>query len=279
MVVGGGSRLAAQLRRRLPPGSLYVSRHGGLGDASDHRVDAYDAIPPELFDGIACVVNCVGLHKAAPDLLRRINVALPTSLAATARDRGVSRFIHVSSFSIYGDAAVIDRTTPECPTSPYGRSKCEADHALMALDAPGFATTLLRLPMLYDAGSLGKLGQLLRAWRALRFVPVPAGDVERAMIGRELAAEIVAHLIAAPRRGVVLAADPEPFAYRRAAAVRQEALGRLVLPAALTSLARRAAPALAARLLGDSRLSEQANLAIELGLASRLYADIAAARL
>lgn len=278
LVVGGGSRLAMALRPRLPADSVYVSRRP-TGRGEERIVADYAAVPPALFAETACVINCVGTSGGAAEQMHRLNVEVPAVLAGAARAAGVRHFIHVSSFSVYGAAETIDRSTPERPDTAYGRSKAEGDSRLLALAGDGFGVTLLRLPMLYDEGSLGKLGRLLRLWRRVGIVPVPESDVRRAMIGMELAAEVIARLVHAPRHGVVLAADPQHFSYRGVQGARPERLLRLVIPQPAADLARRGFPALARRLFGNSCVPAESNLAVELGLSSRLYADIAAARL
>lgn len=278
LVVGGGSRLAGALAAHLPGNTVFVARRP-CGLPGERLVAGYADLPDELFPGADCVINCVGISKGPTDLLHRVNETLPAGIAESARRAGVARFIHVSSFSVYGKAETVAAATPEQPGSAYGRSKLAGDRRLLALARCGFGVTVLRLPMLYEAGSLGKLGAMLRAWRRLRLMPVPRGDVRRAMIGVELAAEILARLVREPRDGVILAADPQPFSYQQARAARPEPLHPLALPVPLTALARVAAPALARRLFASSDLPARDNLAIELGLPSRLYADIAAARL
>lgn len=147
---------------------------------------------------------------------------------------------------------------------------------MLALSDDRFAVTILRLPLIYDRDTPGKLGQLLRWWIRAGMVPVPAGDVTRAMIGVDLAAEVVARRIADARTEIVFAADPQPFTYRDAARARPERLRRWPIPRALARMVERAAPAIGSRLFADSRLADADNLAIRYRLPSRLYRDIAA---
>lgn len=276
LVIGGGSRIAHALVPHLGDRVRWVSRRTS-GRAGELCVTDYDAIPASAFDGIECAINCVGISEGGREALDHVNVALAARFASAAKAGGVRHFIHISSFSVYGGAEWIDRTTPVAPVSDYGRSKLAADNALAALDDTLFGVTLLRLPLIYAVDRPGKLGRLLRLWRRLHVMPVPAGDIARAMISVELAAEVIARLVAAPRRGIVFAADPIPFAYARTAAVRpRDGLRRVSVPRLATAIAARLAPGLGMRLFADSRLSDEDNLAIEYRLASRLYDDIAA---
>ncbi|MDR6151867.1 nucleoside-diphosphate-sugar epimerase [Sphingomonas sp. SORGH_AS742] len=183
--------------------------------------------------------------------------------------------IHISSFSVYGGARTIDRTTAERPTGDYGRSKLAADRALRDLATPDFDVTLLRLPLVYGGRTRGKLEQLIGLWSRLGILPVPAADVRRAMIGVDLSAQVVLQLIDAPETHVVLAADPSPFTYSGVVQVRP-GLRRLPLGQAVTRLVERLAPGIGSRLFADSALADRDNAAIRYGLSSRLYRDIAA---
>lgn len=279
LVVGGGSRIAIALGARLGAEAAFVSRRATrrpLGLA----VDDYGSIPAAAFEGVRCVVNCVGISEGSREALTAVNVEVPRQIAGAAKAAGVPHMIHISSFSVYGPARHIDRATSPAPASDYGRSKLSGDTALLALADPGFAVTILRLPLIYGVDSLGKLGQLLRLWRRVRVLPVPRADVSRAMISVDLSAATIAQLATAePRAGVAFAADPRPFTYAETMQARPEALHRLPLPRPVTDFFERAMPAIGTRLFMNSQLAEADNLAIEFGLASQLYRDIAAADL
>lgn len=277
MVVGGTSRIGAALVPYIGASARWVSRRK-TDRVQEVCVTDYADISPDMFDGIECVVNCVGASKGRD--LDRINVALPVKVATLAKSAGVRRFIHISSFSVYGGAQWIDRSTRPLPLSDYGRSKLAGDTALAAMMDAAFGVTLLRLPLIYGTDSLGKLGQLLKLWRRAGRMLVPVDDISRSMIGVELSAAIIAKLIEEPRWGVVFAADPRPFNYADTIRARPDDNLRL-LPLApwAVSLVARVAPSVGTRLFADSRLSDDANLAIEYGLKSRLYDDIAVADL
>lgn len=278
LVAGGGSRIAASLAPLLGDRARFVVRRP-TGLARETIVEDYGDIPADLFEGAKCVINCVGVSNGDPELIQRINVDMPLALARKARAAGVGRLIHISSFSVYGGARLIDARTPVAPVSAYGRSKLAADVGLLDLADSGFAVAALRLPLIYGRNSFGKLGQLLKLWTRLRVLPVPAADVSRAMIGTDLCAEIIARLSVEPRAGVLFAADPEPFTYAGVAAARPEHLARFPLPRPAIRTLQALAPAIAAQLFADSHLADADNLAVDYGLVSRLYRDIAEADL
>lgn len=275
LIVGAGSRIGAHLVHQLGGRAVPVSRRAGGLDA-EILVENYAALPSHAFRGVERIVNCVGVTVGPAEKLDRVNVALPVRIAELARDAGVRQFVHVSSFSVYGNAEEINRATIPAPIGDYGRSKLAADRALMLLATPNFTVTSLRLPLVYASDTLGKLGQLIRLWSRVRFLPIPPGDINRAMIAADLAAEVLARLVSRPPiGGVLFAADPMPFTYHGAARSRTETLVALPLPSIGIAAARRLAPKYANRLLADSQLSVADNLTVDFGLSSRLYRDIA----
>ncbi|MDG5973019.1 NAD-dependent epimerase/dehydratase family protein (plasmid) [Sphingomonas paucimobilis] len=274
LVIGGGSRIAALLADHLGDRAACVTRRP-TGRDDDILVADYADVPPTCFAGRRCVVNCVGTSEGDAATLEQVNVTTPLAIARAARDAGVRHMIHISSFSVYGGARTIDRTTAERPTGDYGRSKLAADRALRDLATPDFDVTLLRLPLVYGGRTRGKLEQLIGLWSRLGILPVPAADVRRAMIGVDLSAQVVLQLIDAPETHVVLAADPSPFTYSGVVQVRP-GLRRLPLGQAVTRLVERLAPGIGSRLFADSALADRDNAAIRYGLSSRLYRDIAA---
>lgn len=274
LIFGGGSRIAAALAPLLTNDTGFVSRRPS-GHSNEVLVDGYEAISGEQLEGIDCVVNCVGTSDGSASLLQQVNVDIPLTLANRARAAGVRRFVHVSSFSVYGYASQIDAHTPAAPRSAYGASKLAADTVLLQMSDRNFTVAILRLPLIYECRSPGKLGRLLAFWQRARVFPIPPSDVRRAMISAEMAAAVIARLTADERAGILLAADPVPFSYREAARARRESLFTLPIPQWLIRMLHAAQPAMAARLFSDSRLAEDENLAVDYALATTLYSDIA----
>jgi nucleoside-diphosphate-sugar epimerase len=274
LVIGGGSRIARVLSRILDPAPQVVQRRLGEPHANYFLVDSYDYVPAGAFVGATCVINCVGISKGDEASFNHVNVELPFRIAEMAKAAGVRQMIHISSFSVYGHAKLVSASTATAPSSAYGWSKLCGDERLLTLADEHFAMSILRLPLVYGGGSNGKLERLMRWWMRLCVLPVPIGDVSRAMIGVDLAAEVIAALSHAPRPGIFLAADPHPFAYATAARASGNRLACLPIPRVMTDLVERAVPAIGTRLFADSRLDDIDNLAVEYGLVSRLVADI-----
>jgi UDP-glucuronate 4-epimerase len=91
---------------------------------------------PDHLDGVDAVLHLAAVPgvraNRAPAALRATNVELPDRLSAAAAERG-TRFVFVSSSSVYGDAPVLP--TPEdaaaTPLNPYAESKVAAEAAVL----------------------------------------------------------------------------------------------------------------------------------------------------
>lgn len=86
----------------------------------------------------------------------RINYAGSVFLASLARQAGVSRFVYMSSCSVYGDAGdeLVTEESPPRPQTIYAscKQRVETDVSLLADDGPdGFSPTFLRNATAYGA--------------------------------------------------------------------------------------------------------------------------------
>jgi UDP-glucose 4-epimerase len=248
--------------------------------ASERQVADYADIGPVELAGFDVVINCAGAVAGSSAELDRANVDLPRSLARACCEAGVEALIHVSSFAVYGDARTISSTSPPNPRSEYGRSKLRGDEALLELtDGTGPTVILVRLPAIVDpAKPDGKVARLVRAWRGVGIMPMPLGDIRRSMISARLASRVLSAVSVGAASQVLLAADPEPFSYGRAAEAIGKAAGARVrtlpLPGAALIPLRILAPSLYSSLYGDSVLEPSSNVAA--GWDSDLYETIEA---
>ena len=262
-LIGGGSRSARaflRLSRASAPDieSIVFVRHpdSDADRAGTVVVPDYAAITAEMIGDCAAVVNFVGTARASGESeYRRVNAALAHQLAETARAAGVSHFIHLSSLSVYGGAERVDEDTPLRPASAYGRSKLEAELLLSRLDGPAFSVALLRIPIIYGAGSPSKLTQLAALWRLVRFLPVPDPLPRRSIISYDNLAAILVYLLRTPRSGAVLAADPQPFTFELLRDALPFRTWILPLPPFLFMPVRAIAPALHASLFASMEIS------------------------
>lgn len=109
------------------------------------------------------IVHCAALSRAAaceadPAGAHSINVEVPAQLASWAAASG-ARLVHVSTDLVFGGADAPDggfgEDSEPAPVSEYGRTKLEAERAVMAASP---AATVARLPLLYGDSAGRELG-------------------------------------------------------------------------------------------------------------------------
>ncbi len=136
--------------------------------------------------GIDAVIHLAGRVHMMQELLldplaeyRKVNVAGTQRLAAQARDAGVRRLVYVSSVKVNGDHTVQPFTETDLPVAsndPYGRSKLEAEQALLDLHAAGtFEVVIVRPTLVYGPGVKANFLQLVRL--VDRGWPLPFGRI------------------------------------------------------------------------------------------------------
>ncbi len=133
-------------RWELPPGArekgLVDVREGDLTDLSF----AVDAIA-----GAHSVIHTAAtIDLTQPyEVQARINVDAVRWLYEAGRARGVRRFVHFSSGSVYRKTSPVDETAPFDPMSPYELTKVEAERYLWSRPRSGPEVTILRPTLIY----------------------------------------------------------------------------------------------------------------------------------
>jgi len=100
-----------------------------------HCIDLKDSKPlVKLLRGIPMVIHNAGaLSRFKEEQLINVNVGLTRELANNAVQAGVERLVFTSSQAVGGPSAgpcPKKETDPDCPVSPYGRSKKRAEEVL-----------------------------------------------------------------------------------------------------------------------------------------------------
>lgn len=115
---------------------------------------------------------------AALDEFRKSNVLVTLKLAEQAAEKGVKRFIFISSIGVNG----VSNTTPfkyndtPSPTENYAVSKNEAEIGLKKIaEATGMEVVIIRPPLVYGKGAPGNFGTLLKV--AQKNLPLPLGAI------------------------------------------------------------------------------------------------------
>ena len=206
------------------------------------------------------VVHAAGLaHQPSgigEAMMTAVNAAGAGRLAAAARDRGVNRFLVLSSIRAVAGASMaapLAEDVDAAPTDAYGRSKRAGEEQVSAA-FPG--AVILRPPVVHGAGAKGNMARLARAARLP--VPLPLAGLEgrRSMISDANLAAAVSLLLdhpAAEGRAFHLT-DGAPLTVAGMVTAMRTALGRspgiFSLPFA-TKLLEALAPGMARQLAGD----------------------------
>lgn len=119
------------------------------------------AVLERAMDGVDWLFHTAGyLTAEAPfgggadsPLYQQVNVDWTAQLLAAGRDASITRFIYVSSSSVYELGATVPTAedAPLRPGSAYGRSKVAAEEQVRAYQAMGLPTTIIRPAVIYGA--------------------------------------------------------------------------------------------------------------------------------
>ena len=183
----------------------------GIRQPTRGRIEAGDLTEREVREralaGVDHVIHTAALLDASTHATRlgRVNTDLVIELFELAAQRGVKRFVHMSTCMLYapGAGAPLTEDAPTAPRGPHGLSKLGAEaflrgrgRGIAADQRPGPAWTILRAAPIYGrrgrhfAASLLAVGPLLRLFTPVlprfgggpRHSFVHAEDVARALL-------------------------------------------------------------------------------------------------
>lgn len=147
----------------------------GLADLRYHprlRVLRLDtrALHRELLTGMQAVVDLAGLSselmtESDPAAADAVNHRAQVRLAQLARSCGVSRYLLISSCSVYGHASTPEsaETSPVRPLTHHAQSCLMAESAILPLATTGFSPSVLRLGQVHGRGSRMRFDLMVNA--------------------------------------------------------------------------------------------------------------------
>jgi nucleoside-diphosphate-sugar epimerase len=149
-----------------------------------------DHVPDELFLDVEVVFHLAATARAVAgpddaDVYEAVNRHGAVEVARKARSFGVKRLVFMSSVKALGEpgAALVREDQESTATDPYGRSKHEAEVALLAMHGEEFQVAVLRPALVYGPGAKGNLEALLRLVRFGRRPPLPRLHNRRSLVG------------------------------------------------------------------------------------------------
>jgi UDP-glucose 4-epimerase len=146
---------------------------------------------------------------------RKVNVNATESLALMAAQRGVKRFIYISSIKVNGE---VTDGNPFCADDqpgycgPYGQSKWEAEERLRQIAAEAnMEWVVIRPPLVYGPNVRGNFITLMKS--VYRRIPLPLGSLHnrRSLVSVYNLSDFLCHLLDHPAaaNNRFLVSDPE----------------------------------------------------------------------
>lgn len=166
------------------------------------------------FNQVNTVVHLAGLAhqmgKVDTALYYKVNSQLTIELARAAKQAGVDHFVFISTVKVYGDSPLISgfnlKTKPK-PDDHYGKSKLQAELALLAIEDEKFKVSIIRPCLVYGPGVKGNILRLKNIIN--KGIPLPFKDIKnkRSMIYVDNLIELINKVIETKSTGTFLATD------------------------------------------------------------------------
>ncbi|GAB2870531.1 NAD-dependent epimerase/dehydratase family protein [Nocardioides pacificus] len=170
-------------------------------------------LTPEHLEGVDAVVHMAELSndplgELSPTITYDINHAGSVRLAQLAKQAGVSRFVYMSSCSVYGVAdGEVDEESPINPQTAYAECKALVERDLTAMADDDFSPTFLRNATAYGASPRMRFDIVLNnlsglAWTQRRIALTSDGTPWRPLVHALDIARAIRVTLDAPREVV-----------------------------------------------------------------------------
>jgi len=205
---------------------LLTGASGFIGTAFYRRYQTDFEIEPVSFqkeieeiniEGIDVVVHLSALvHQmggAEESAYHKVNVTKTIALAKKAKASGVKQFVFMSSVKVYGEesATPYDEESNCHPKDPYGRSKLDAETALLAMEDETFKIAIIRTPVVYGEGVKANILKLVELTDSYRILPFGGIHNRRSMVYLGNLIHLISEIIRQEEAGIFLASDDAPL--------------------------------------------------------------------
>lgn len=168
------------------------------------------------FDNISIVLHCAALvHQKVEHFYEKyyeINVDYPLKLARLAKSSGVKQFIFISTIAVYSkDIENIYESSSCNPTTPYSKSKLDAEKKLMDLSNEIFTVSIIRPPMVYGKNAPGNIDSLIKLVTTLAIIPLGKIKNKRSFVYVGNLCAMIERIIETKKSGIFLACDDMPL--------------------------------------------------------------------
>ena len=187
--------------------------HGGDATARTLDKDLRHLAPADL-EGFDAVVHMAELSndplgQLAPDVTYKVNHGGSVRLAELAKAAGVSRFVYMSSCSVYGvaEGADVTETSPVNPQTAYAECKVLVERDVAPLADDGFSPTFMRNATAYGASPRMRFDIVLNnlaglAWTTGEIAMVSDGTPWRPLVHGLDIAKAIRCALGAPREAI-----------------------------------------------------------------------------
>jgi UDP-glucose 4-epimerase len=153
------------------------------------------------------------MDGAQESAYQQINVNKTVALAKKAKASGVKQFVFMSSIKVYGEesAAPYDEESVCHPKDPYGKSKLDAETALLAMADEIFKVAIIRTPVVYGEGVKANILKLIELTDKHKFLPFGGIHNRRSMIYIGNLIHLISEIIRQKETGIFLASDDSPI--------------------------------------------------------------------
>ena len=195
----------------------------------------------EVLTDINVVVHCAArvhvMNEASIDPLtafREVNVKGTSCLAEQAADRGVKRFIYISSIKVNGETTSglpFNADDTPAPKDPYGISKWEAEQVLRKIaKKTGLGVVIIRPPLVYGPGVRANFLKLMQVIMSGMPLPLGAIDNRRSMVALDNLVDLIENCLNNPHaiNQTFLVSDGEDLSIKSLLKRTGKALGRPV---------------------------------------------------
>ncbi|HEY0119401.1 MAG TPA: SDR family oxidoreductase [Cellulomonas sp.] len=187
--------------------------YNGVRETPRTRAGDIRHVTPDDLVGFDAVVHMAELSNdpigdRIGDVTYQINHHGSVALAAAAKRAGVSRFVYMSSCSVYGVAdGTVDETSPTDPQTAYARCKALVERDVTALADDEFSPTFLRNATAFGASPRQRFDIVLNnlaglAWTTRRIAMTSDGTPWRPLVHGLDIAKAIRAVLDAPRESV-----------------------------------------------------------------------------
>jgi len=213
-------------------GSKFISSYSNI-----FKFKTFSLLTQQLedieFEGIDVVLHCAALvhqKKKKPfNEYLKVNANYPSKLATLAKQNGVKQFVFISTIAVHDNKEdYITENTICKPSTPYGKSKYDAENLLLSMNESSFRVSIVRVPMIYGQNAPGNIASLLKL---IKFLPIlPLGNInnKRTFISIQNICYALSEVIKQSQDGIFLFGDNDSISTSRLAELLSESLGRRV---------------------------------------------------